>query len=114
MKSKLLILSLAFFCLALAQVDIHQKSKDGYIRVPMNESVGTSEIYTSMYQLEKFFEEEKSYVEDIKLMIDKKLVNQGAVTGISLKVVTLFNTIFYGFVRKGYKWKIEIPLCKKV
>ena len=80
MKSKLLILSLAFN-LALAQVDIHQKSKDGYIRVPMNESVGTSEIYTSMYQLEKFFEEEKTYVEDIKLMIDKKLVNQGAVTG---------------------------------
>ena len=82
MRSKLLILGLVFYlALSQAQVDIHEKSKDGYIRVPINETAGTTEIYTSMYQLEKFFEDEKSYVEDIKLMIDKKLVNPGAVTG---------------------------------
>merc|ERR1719210_1965989 len=83
MKSKLTFLGLVFYlALTKAQVDIHEKSKDGYIRVPINETAGTSEIYTSMYQLEKFFEDEKSYVEDIKLMIDKKLVSQGAVTGL--------------------------------
>ena len=81
MKLKPLVLGLVFLALSKAQVDIHEKSKDGYIRVPINETAGTSEIYTSMYQLEKFFEDEKAYVEDIKLMIEKKLVTQGAVTG---------------------------------
>ena len=63
------------------QVDIHQKSKDGMIRVPHNESEGTGEIYTSMHQLNKFFEEEKDAVEDLKMIIEKKLVSQAAVTG---------------------------------
>ena len=63
------------------QINIREKSKDGTIRIPINETAGTSEIYTSMHQLEKFFEEEKSYVEDIKLIIEKKLVSQAAVTG---------------------------------
>ena len=81
MKLKPLVLGLVFLALSKAQVDIHEKSKDGYIRVPINETAGTSEIYTSMYQLEKFFEEEKAYVEDLKLMIEKKLVTQQAVSG---------------------------------
>ena len=72
---------LAFFQHTLGQIDIREKSKDGFIRIPINESVGTSEIYTSMYQLEKFFNEEKEYVEDIKIIIDKKMVSQAAVTG---------------------------------
>ena len=63
------------------QVDIHQKSKDGMIRIPKNETEGTSEIYTSMHQLNNFFEEEKDAIEDIKMIIEKKLVSQAAVTG---------------------------------
>ena len=63
------------------QVDIHQKSKDGMIRVPHNETEGTGEIYTSMHQLNKFFEEEKDVIEDLKMIIEKKLVSQAAVTG---------------------------------
>merc|ERR1719242_1628460 len=35
-----------------------------------------------MHQLSEFFEEEKAYVEDIKAIIDKKLVSQSAVTGL--------------------------------
>jgi len=35
-----------------------------------------------MYQLNKFFEEEKDVVEDIKMIIEKKLVSQAAVTGL--------------------------------
>jgi len=78
---------LAFF-LALnglqvrGQIDIHEKSKDGYIRIPHNESEFTKEIYTSMHQLEKFFDEEKDIVEDIKMIIEKKLVSPAAVTGL--------------------------------
>merc|ERR1712156_1093538 len=64
------------------QIDIHEKSKDGYIRIPHNESEFTKEIYTSMHQLEKFFDEEKDIVEDIKMIIEKKLVSQAAVTGL--------------------------------
>lgn len=65
------------------QVDIHEKSQDGYIRVKHDETAGTKEIYTSMHQLMQFFEEEKAYIEDIKALIDKKLVSQSAVSGIS-------------------------------
>ena len=75
----LCVLALATF--ALGQVDIYEKSKDGYIRIPYNDSEGPSEIYTSMYQLQKFFDEEKMYVEDLKVMMDKKLVSQAAMTG---------------------------------
>merc|ERR1712141_317231 len=35
-----------------------------------------------MHQLSEFFEEEKAYVEDIKAIIDKKLVTQQAVSGL--------------------------------
>ena len=63
------------------QVDIHQKSKDGMIRIQKNETEGTSEIYTSMHQLNNFFEEEKDTIEDLKMIIEKKLVSQAAVTG---------------------------------
>ncbi len=75
----LLVLSTAFVA---GQVDIHEQSKDGYIRVPHNNDTGKSEIYTSMHQLTKFFDEEVAYVEDIKIILEKKLVSQSAVTGL--------------------------------
>ena len=78
-----LVFFLLFFCsVTQAQVDIKEQSKDGYIRVERNEEALTKEIYTSMHQLSEFFEEEKNYVEDIKAIIDKKLVSQAAVTGL--------------------------------
>ena len=67
-----------------AQLDIKEQSKDGYIRVERNEEALTKEIYTSMHQLSEFFEEEKTYVEDIKAIIDKKLVSQATVTGLGM------------------------------
>ena len=76
-----LALILAFFGPIKGQLDLHEKPKDGMYRIPTNETEGTSEIYTSMYQLNKFFEEEKDVVEDIKMIIEKKLVSQAAVTG---------------------------------
>ena len=88
-KKGLAILFMAFLE-TFGQIDIHEKSKDGYIRVPKDETAGTGEIYTSMYQLEKFFEAEKSYVEDIKIMIEKKLVSQSAVTGNFSKIFFFF------------------------
>merc|ERR1719361_2841353 len=77
-----LALILALFGQIRGQIDIHEKPKDGMYRIPINETEGTSEIYTSMYQLNKFFEEEKEMVEDIKMIIEKKLVSQAAVTGL--------------------------------
>ena len=62
-------------------IKVHQKSKDGMIRIPHNETEGTGEIYTSMHQLNKFFEEEKDVIEDLKMITEKKLVSQAAVTG---------------------------------
>ena len=76
-----LALILALFGPVWGQIDIHEKPKDGMYRIPVNETEGTSEIYTSMHQLNKFFEEEKDMVEDIKMIIEKKLVSQAAVTG---------------------------------
>ena len=79
-----LALILASLGQILGQVDIHQKSKDGFIKVPHNESAGTTEIYTSMHQLNNFFQEEKDTIEDLKMIIEKKLVSQAAVTGKNL------------------------------
>ena len=92
-------LSLLLLChITFAQVDIHQKSKDGFIRVPVDEARGTKEIYTSMHQLGEFFEEEKNYVEDIKTIIEKKLVTQSSVTGLGetyfKKVLNRFHPIY--------------------
>ena len=44
--------------LILAQVDIHEKH-EGYTIEKTDPNAGTSEIYTSSYQLQKFFEEEQ-------------------------------------------------------
>ena len=55
------------------QVDIKQKS-DGYTTQARDDSALTKEIYTSMHELELFFEKEKQYVEDIRIIMDKKLV----------------------------------------
>ena len=43
----------------LAQLDIHEK-KDGYTVVQSDPNAGDNELYTSTYQLVKFFEAEKS------------------------------------------------------
>merc|ERR1711935_1250577 len=53
-------------------IKVHQKSKDGMIRIPHNETEGTGEIYTSMHQLNKFFDEEKDVIEDLKMITEKK------------------------------------------
>ena len=40
------------------KVDIHEKP-DGYTVVKEDPNAGTGELYTSTYQLQKFFEEER-------------------------------------------------------
>ena len=108
-----LVFFLLFFCsVTQAQVDIKEQSKDGYIRVERNEEALTKEIYTSMHQLSEFFEEEKNYVEDIKAIIDKKLVSQAAVTGlgnykIKIRKKNLLMTLASGaknFFSKNYDY----------
>ena len=70
-----LIFLISFFvCLVRPQVDIHERSE--YVTAK-NPSVATDddnkldkEIYTSMYELIKFFEREQEYVEDIRIIMD--------------------------------------------
>ncbi len=54
------------------QVDIKEKSE--YVTQTKDDSALTKEIYTSMYELTQFFEKEKQYVEDIQIILEKKLV----------------------------------------
>ncbi len=75
------------------QVDIHKADSDGYIRIPHANDTGNSEIYTSMYQLTKFFQEERAYVEDIKTILEKKLVSQGATSGLGSYVASYDDVI---------------------
>jgi len=64
--------------LILAQVDIREK-KEGYTVEKSDPNAGDGEIYTSTYQLEKFFEEERGYVNDIRVIIEKKMVSKGGI-----------------------------------
>jgi len=64
--------------LILAQVDIREK-KEGYTVEKSDPNAGEGEIYTSTYQLEKFFEEERGYVNDIRVIIEKKMVSKGGI-----------------------------------
>jgi hypothetical protein len=68
----------------LAQVDI-QENYDGYHRMVEDPETGTKEIYTSMHQLREFFETEKEFVNDVRQMIEKKLVSQKAVGALGKK-----------------------------
>ncbi len=52
------------------------KEKSEYMTQERDDSALTKEIYTSMYELTQFFEKEKQYVEDIKIILEKKLVFQ--------------------------------------
>ena len=74
--------------------------------MPVDESRGTKEIYTSMHQLWEFFEEEKNYVEDIKTIIEKKLVTQSSVTGLG--------EIYFNFQPISTYFIIAKSLCRKL
>jgi hypothetical protein len=76
----------SIFCVFLigcvvAQVNI-QQNYDGTQKFEQDPEAGTKEIYTSMHQLREFFETEKEFVNDIRQMIDKKLVSQKAVASL--------------------------------
>ena len=65
--------------LASCQLDVYQRSPEGYRVVKEDPNEGRSEIYTSMRDLEWFFEQEQSYIKDLKIILDKKLVSSKAV-----------------------------------
>lgn len=56
---------MALAAAVMAQVDIHKNT--GYQSMPQSNESLVKEIYTSMYELENFFEKEKQYVEDIQV-----------------------------------------------
>lgn len=62
---------------AAGQVNI--KSVDDGIEILQRDpNVGNDEIFTSMYELGTFFQKEKEYVEDIRAILEKKLVIEQA------------------------------------
>lgn len=66
----------ALFIAADGQVKIEEKkSGDGVVWQKANESDADREIYTSMHELTAFFEKERDYVEDLRAVVDKKLVS---------------------------------------
>jgi len=71
-KSTVLLLTLPLAI--LAQLDIREKSD--YITQKHDDSELTKEIYTSMHELNEFFEKEKLYVNDLMVIQEKKLVFQ--------------------------------------
>lgn len=64
-----------------AQVNI-QKKKSEYVTQKQDDSGLTKEIYTSMHELNSFFEKEKEYISDLQQVMEKKLISvdaQGAI-----------------------------------
>ena len=53
-----------------------------------DDSALTKEIYTSMHELVTFFEKEKAYVEDIRLIQEKKLVHQDAIGSLGAYIAS--------------------------
>lgn len=63
-----------------AQVDIHKQSE--YVTQDRNDEALEKEIYTSMHELVNFFTKEREYIDDLRIIMEKKLVSidaQGAV-----------------------------------
>lgn len=81
MLGKSTVIACLVLGLSLAQVDIKEK-KSEYMSQPMDESSLEKEIYTSMHELNQFFEKEKDYVADIKACLEKKLVSLDAQTAL--------------------------------
>lgn len=64
------------------QIDVSRIDKSRITVVKEDPDSGKSEIYTSMRDLEWFFDREQSYIEDIRQILDKKLVGQKAVNDL--------------------------------
>lgn len=74
------VLSLAALCWTVQpswglQGGLEIKKKERYIKVEKPADHGTHEIYTSMLDMENFFNEELEYVEDLRALYDKKLIS---------------------------------------
>ncbi len=74
--SLLLVFFLEFLSLSSGQIKIQKKSE--FITQKHDDSQLTKEIYTSMHELSLFFEKEKEYVEDLRTIVDKRLVTTDA------------------------------------
>ncbi len=51
------------------------KEKSAYVSQPKDDSALTKEIYTSMHELAQFFERERRYVEDMRTVLERRLVS---------------------------------------
>ena len=74
MKKKLIIFALFVSIVSSLQGGLEIKKKEAYVTQKKDPNHGNQEIYTSMMDLENFFDEELEYVEDLRALYDKKLI----------------------------------------
>ena len=75
----ILVVSFFLFSSIHCQINVYQKSEDGYIKINATENEGPKQIYTSMHELKQFFDEEIEYVNDLRQICDRKLVSTEAI-----------------------------------
>jgi len=85
-------LILPFGILAFEYPDIHEKT-EGYTIEKVDPNAGGGEIYTSSYQLQKFFEEEEGYVNDLRIIIEKKMVSKGGIQHLGSYVASFDDVV---------------------
>ena len=77
----LLVIGALFVTAADGQVKIEDKKSgggDGAVWRKSNETEDEREIYTSMHELTAFFAREREYVEDLRAVMERKLVSVDA------------------------------------
>ena len=101
----LLVIGALFVTAADGQVKIEDKKSgggDGAVWRKSNETETEDEreIYTSMHELTAFFAREREYVEDLRAVMERKLVSvdaRGAVGAYVSRDQIQFREKFYGF-----------------
>ena len=75
----LMVIGALFVTAADGQVKIEdKKSSDSTVWRKNNETEDEREIYTSMHELTAFFAREREYVEDLRAVMERKLVSVDA------------------------------------
>ena len=74
MMTKIFIIAISVSLASSLQGGLEIKKKEAYVTQKKDPNHGNKEIYTSMMDLENFFDQELEYVEDLRALYDKKLI----------------------------------------
>jgi len=76
-----------------SNVGVEIKKKENIIKVKSDPTRGTKEIYTSMKDMERFFQEELEFVDDLRALYDKKLISNEAKGNVGAYISSLMDVI---------------------